>query len=154
MRWQCDDIAWSLAAQHEDHSATPRILPPPSTGVHLSHSHQSSQPHRHRHPLLRQTVLHRATLILFVFFGKLLSLLSLALSQSPLGSVCLSLARSLVGWLVGLWVGSLFHSQPRLAGLHVQTTDAERSGFGCSHPRDDFANDASREILLLESQPS
>jgi hypothetical protein len=57
-------------------------------------------------------------------------------------------------WLVGRLVGSLFHNQPRLAGLHVQTTDAERSGFGCSHPRDGFANDADREILLLESQPS
>jgi hypothetical protein len=40
------------------------------------------------------------------------SSLSSSANSSPLGSVCLSLAC----WLV---VGSLFHSQPRLAGLHI-----------------------------------
>jgi hypothetical protein len=156
MRWQCDDIA----SQHSTKTIQPQPLHsffhhrqefifltltnlPSHTATlscarlffteRLQHSLRSAPPLC----LLRQTP--QPPQFGFVSISSALSL--------PLA---LSLARLLVGWLVG----SLFHSQPRLAGLHVQTTDAERSGFGCSHPRDGFANDADREILLLESQPS
>jgi hypothetical protein len=76
---------------------------------------------------------HSDQLLLFVFSGKLLSLLSLALSQSPLGSVCLSLSRSLACWLVGWSVPFSTASRDLQDSMFRQQTLNDRDSGAPTH---------------------